>query len=134
MKQSVISVLVLVFAGLLLGGCDLDDDVRVIKLGHGWDASHPVHMAMEYMDERVREKSGGTLRIDVYPSEQLGSERECLELLQIGSLAMTKVSAAVMEGFAPAFRVFSVPYLFRDDDHRYQVMEGDVGRRLLLAG
>jgi hypothetical protein len=44
------------------------------------------------------------LGVDLYPSEQLGSERECLELLQIGSLGMTKVSAAVLENFAPSSR------------------------------
>lgn len=120
--------------GLLLVGCDVDEDVTVIKLGHGWDASHPVHKAMEFMNERLMEKSDGTMRIDIYPSEQLGSERECLELLQIGSLGMTKVSAAVMEGFAPDFKVFSVPYLFKDEEHRFRVLEGDVGREMLEAG
>jgi tripartite ATP-independent transporter DctP family solute receptor len=119
---------------LLLSGCAGEDGVEVIKLGHGWDASHPVHHAMVYMGERLVEKSGGTMRMDIYPSEQLGSERECLELLQIGSLGMTKVSAAALEGFAPAFRVFSVPYLFRNDEHRFRVQEGEVGKRLLLAG
>ncbi len=78
-------------------------------------------------------RSSGTMRLDVYPSEQLCSERECLELLQIGSLDMTKVSAAVMENFAPAYRVLSAPYLFRDDAHRFAVLDGDVGRALLLS-
>ncbi len=70
----------------------------------------------------------------VYPSQQLGSERELLELLQIGSLAMAKVSAAVLEGFVPEYQVFSLPYLFRDDTHRFKVLEGPIGQELLLAG
>ena len=57
-----------------------------------------------------------------------------LELLQIGSLGMTKVSSSVLEQFVPAFRVFGLPYLFRDDAHRFAVLEGPVGRQLLLAG
>jgi tripartite ATP-independent transporter DctP family solute receptor len=134
MTRKALPLFLVALALLVVPACDIDDDVIEIKLGHGWDASHPVHVAMEYMGERLAEKSGGTMRIDVYPSEQLGSERELLELLQIGSLAMTKVSAAVMEGFAPAFRVFSVPYLFRDDAHRFEVLEGEIGRELLLAG
>ena len=81
----------------------------------------------------MAERSAGALRIEIHPSEQLGSERECLELLQIGSLGMTKVSAAVLEGFAPAFRVFSVPYLFRDDAHRWDALDGAVGGEILLA-
>jgi len=114
--------------------CRSDGKVKVLKLGHGLDPSHPVHMAMEFLARRVAEKSRGRMRIDVYPSEQLGSERECLELLQIGSLAMTKVSCSVIEGFVPEMSVLSLPYLFRDEAHRFRVLEGEIGRELLLAG
>lgn len=116
-----------------LFGCTPHDDVTALKLGHGLDASHPVHRAMEHLDGRLRELSGGTLRVDLYPSEQLGSERECLELLQIGSLSMTKVSSAVLESFAPDFRVLGLPYLFRDREHFFAVLDGEIGRRLLLS-
>lgn len=117
-----------------LSGCGAQSDVRVIKLGHGLDPSHPVHKGMVFMAERVAEKSGGTMQVDIYPSQQLGSERQLLELLQLGSLGMTKVSAAVLEGFAPSFQVLSLPYIFRDETHRFQVLEGDIGRQLLLDG
>ena len=69
----------LVFAALcttgLLGGCGADEGARVLRLGHGLDAQHPVHRAMEEMARTVREASSGALRIEIYPSEQLGSER-----------------------------------------------------------
>ena len=57
------------------------------------------------MKEALNEKSGGKLQIKVFPDGQLGTEREVLELLQIGSVAMTKVSAAAMSSFAPEYRV-----------------------------
>ena len=112
--------------------CAPEADERVLRLGHGLDPTHPVHQAMQEMARLVGERSQGTLHIEIYPSEQLGSERECLELLQIGSLAMTKVSAAVMENFAPGYRVLGLPYLFRDEAHRFSVLDGPVGRGLLL--
>ncbi|MDE0886914.1 MAG: TRAP transporter substrate-binding protein [Myxococcota bacterium] len=124
--------LVLVILGAL-GGCGSKSDERVIRLGHGLGTSHPVHAALEYMAERVRVRSGGRLRVEVYPAEQLCSERECLELLQIGSLDMTKVSASVMENFAPSFRVLGLPYLFRDSAHERFVLDGEIGQRLLEA-
>jgi tripartite ATP-independent transporter DctP family solute receptor len=74
------------------------------------------------------------MRIDIYPSEQLGSERECLELLQIGSIAMTKVSCSVLEGFVPAMSVLSLPYLFKNEEHRFKILEGEIGKQLLLKG
>ena len=114
--------------------CSSQRRTTVLKLGHGLDPSHSVHKAMEFMAKRVGEKSEGRMRVDIYPSEQLGSERECLELLQIGSLDMTKVSCSVLEGFVPAMSVLSLPYIFRDEEHRFQVLEGEVGKRLLLEG
>ena len=113
--------------------CAGADEPTLLRLGHGLDVDHPVHRAMEHMAERVAAASGGALRLELHPNEQLGSERECLELLQIGSLALTKVSAAVLESFAPGFRLYSVPYLFRDEAHRHAVLDGPVGRELLLA-
>lgn len=126
-------ITLLLLFSLIASGCAVDSDVTIIKLGHGLDPSHPVHIGMVHMAERVKELSDGLMQIDIYPSEQLGTERECLELLQIGSLAMTKVSSAVLEGFVPQYRVFGLPYLFRDDDHRFGVLEGQIGQDLLLA-
>lgn len=117
-------------AALLAGCAELRDTVE-IKLAHGHDTSHPVHEAMAFMAERLAQKSGGTMRIDIYPSQQLGTERESLELLQIGSLGMTKVSSSVLEGFAPTFKVLGIPFLFRDEAHRFGVLEGPVGQELL---
>jgi tripartite ATP-independent transporter DctP family solute receptor len=107
---------------------------RVLKLAHGLDISHPVHHGMVYMADLVDNKSGGNLKIEIYPSGQLGQERECLELLQIGSLAMTKVSASVMENFAPSYKVLSLPYIFRDPAHSYKVMDGEIGNQILQQG
>jgi tripartite ATP-independent transporter DctP family solute receptor len=118
---------------LLAPGCGQKRDVKVIKLAHGLDPQHSVHKGMVYLGEKLAQKSGGTMRVDVYPSGQLGSERECLELVQIGGLAMTKVSASVLEGFAPEFKVFGLPYLFRDDAHKTTVLAGPIGKEILAA-
>ncbi|HEV2131421.1 MAG TPA: TRAP transporter substrate-binding protein [Longimicrobiaceae bacterium] len=117
-----------------VSGCLPEEEATVIKLGHGLDPSHPVHEGMVYMAERVAELSGGEMRIDIYPSQQLCTERECMELLQIGSLGMTKVSAAVMENFAPSFQVLNLPYVFRDEEHRFRVLDGEIGEELLREG
>ena len=123
----------LALAVTVAGGCTAAgaEGPRVLRLGHGLSTDHPVHVAMLAMAAHADSASGGRLQVAVYPSGQLGSERECLELLQIGSLAMTKVSASVLEGFAPEFSVFSLPYLFRDEAHRLAFFSSDVGRDLL---
>jgi tripartite ATP-independent transporter DctP family solute receptor len=108
--------------------------VRVLKLGHGLDTSHPVHLAMEYMNERLDEISNGRLTLDIYPSGVLGSEVECCEQLQHGILAMTKTSAVTMENFVPTMSVFGLPYVFRDNEHYWKVLNGKIGQQLLQAG
>ena len=113
--------------------CGKEKDVTVIKLGHGLSVSHSVHIAMEFMAERLKEKSDSTVLIEIYPNQQLGTERESLELLQIGSLGMTKVSTGVLENFVPELKVLGLPFLFRDKDHRYKVLEGEIGENLLDA-
>lgn len=117
-----------------LCACKGKDDTTVLKLAHALDTQHPVHQALDYMAERLAYHSGGTMRVDIYPAGQLGTERELMELLQIGSLAMTKVSSSPMEGFVPAMKIFSVPYVFRDNEHFWQVLNSDIGRELLVAG
>ena len=106
----------------------------VLKLGHGLDIMHPVHKAMVFMADKVKEKSAGRMRVEVFPSEQLGNEKECIEALQLGYLAMTKTSSAPMEGFVSQMQVFGIPYLFRDAEHLWKVLNGPIGKKLLLAG
>jgi len=119
----------------LTAGCgEREEKVKVLKLAHGLDTTHPVHKAMVFMADKAKEKSGGRLRIDIYPSEQLGSERECIEQLQIGALAMTKTSSSPLESFIEEVKVFGLPYIFRDAEHYWKVLLGPIGKELLAAG
>ncbi|WP_282113014.1 TRAP transporter substrate-binding protein [Maribacter stanieri] len=115
----------------LLNSCAIDTDKKVLYFAHSLPTTHPVHKGIVTMKEGLEKKSNGKLEVKIFPDGQLGTEREVLELLQIGSVAMTKVSAASMSNFAPAYQVTSIPYLFRDRDHLFNVLEGDVGKELL---
>ena len=130
------SVVLLIAALFFMAGCTAgpeNEAEQVIRLGHGLDQTHPVHKAMQYMNEVLQEKSEGSMRIEIYPSEQLGTERQALELLQLGSLDMTKVSSAVMEGFSPLYKALGMPYIYRNEAHRYKVLDGPIGRRVLMS-
>jgi tripartite ATP-independent transporter DctP family solute receptor len=120
-----------VLTALTFNSCQNTKKHRVIKLAHGLDPSHPVHKAMVYMAERVKFHSKGKMELEIYPSGQLGSEQQCVELLQIGSLAITKVSAAVMESFTENYQVLGLPYIFRSKQHSFNVLDGAVGKELL---
>jgi len=125
-------IFTLLLALLALASCTIQE-AKELKLAHGLPTDHPVHHAMVFMAERTGELSGGKLTVEVYPAGQLGSEQQCVELVQIGSLAITKVSAAALESFAEAYKVFGLPYIFRSKDHFFNVLDGDIGNDLLVS-
>ncbi|WP_299320653.1 TRAP transporter substrate-binding protein [uncultured Maribacter sp.] len=129
-----IKILTLFILVVTFLGCEIQTNVKTLRLGHGLDVSHSVHKAMVKMGEDLLERSGGKLKLEIYPSQQLGTERECLELLQIGSLDMTKVSVGVLENFAPKMKVLGLPFLFRDRQHSFDVLDGPIGEMLLNEG
>ena len=93
------------------------DGALVLRLAHVLDSGHPVHEGMVYFARRVEELSGGKVSVPIFPNGQLGSEPETMEQAQNGALAIVKTSAAAMEGFVPEMATFSMPYLFRDEEH-----------------
>ena len=78
-----IQLLVFIIVLNLLIGCKSDSSVTVIKLAHVLDTTHPVHKGMVFMADKVVEKSGGKMNVDIYPGGQLGGERDLIELLPI---------------------------------------------------
>ncbi len=106
----------------------------VIKLAHGLDEAHPVHQAMILMKQRLEELTDGKATIDLYSGGVLGGETDCLEQVQRGELAMTKVSTAALEAFIPEMKVFSIPFTFRDENHFWTTLNGDIGKKLLAKG
>jgi tripartite ATP-independent transporter DctP family solute receptor len=127
------NILLLLCSLLLLVSCRPQDDneVYILKAGHILNASHPINLSLEFMAKRLGEKSDGRIELRLYPSSQLGNTRVLLEQTQLGVLTMVPASAAYIEGFQPELGVFSIPYIFRDREHYWQVLDGKVGLELL---
>jgi len=134
MTRRVVCFITVALLVIALAGCGKKSDETVLKMGHALDVEHPVHKAMIFMAEKLKEKSAGKVVLQVYPGEQLGSEREMIEQVQMGMLDMTKVSTSPLESFIPAMSIFSVPYLFRDSEHFWNVLEGPIGEKLKKTG
>lgn len=118
---------------LWLVGCSDDDQRMVIRMGHNFDTQHTIHRSMLVMQQSLERASNNTMTLQIYPSAQLGSEREMIELLQIGSIGMTKVSASPLVSFVPEMQIFDVPYVFRNHAHFLTVLDSHVGQDLLNA-
>ncbi|WP_394728836.1 TRAP transporter substrate-binding protein [Altererythrobacter sp. GH1-8] len=102
-----------------------------ITLAHTLDEQHPVHLAMERFRDTLIRLSGATMAVEIFPNAQLGTERELVELVQLGAISMTKVSSLSLENFAPDMGVYSLPYLFDDSEHQRRVVQSEIGQEIL---
>ncbi|SMC79545.1 TRAP transporter substrate-binding protein [Cellulophaga tyrosinoxydans] len=118
----------------LLLSCKKEGNTKMLYLAHTLPQTHPVHKGILEFQKALDEKSKGKMQVKIFPDGQLGSEREVLELLQIGSVAITKVSAATLSNFVPEYQVLGIPYVFRDKQHQFDVLEGEVGKSILAKG
>jgi len=96
-----------------------------LKLGHNLAEDHAVNIALKNWSDELKEKSSGTINIEVVPNGVLGSESDMISQIQGGALDMAKVSAATLGNFSKAYTAFSVPYLFNDKDSFFKVLEND---------
>lgn len=126
------------FAGLVVSGISLiwpkqTEQKITVRLGHANDLEHAVHKSLVYFQEQLSAASNGKMELEIYPNSQLGTERDLIELLQIGSLAMANVSVGPLEAFVPQMQVFSLPYVFDDSDHFWRTLNSELGKELLLS-
>lgn len=104
----------------------------VLRAGHSAAPSEPYHVALTKMAELVEERSEGRLKIEVFPASQLGSEREMVEGLLLGSVDIAVPGAGTLGNFVTELSVLGLPFLYRDNAHWEAVVDGEVGD--LLAG
>ena len=102
-----------------------------LNVGHSGAPDGFADIASVKFKEIVEERSGGRITVEVFPSGQLGGERELVEGAQIGSVDIAVVLAGIMESFVSEFGVLNLPYLFDDRDHVFATLDGPVGEDLL---
>lgn len=104
-----------------------------LRLAHSKTSSHPAHLSLEYFVDMVFEETNGEVDIQLYPSEQLGSEAETIELMQAGAIDFVQVGAGNLEQFVEAYSIFSLPYLFDNEAHFHSVMDSDIASTFYQA-
>jgi len=105
-------------------------DKFVMKVGYGTAPGHPIAIGSEKFKELVEKRSNGRIEVRLFPSAQLGSERQMIEGLQAGTLECTPTSTGPMGLFEPGFFVFDLPYIFKDSKSADAVLDGPIGTEL----
>lgn len=114
-----------VFGFLLLPG--LSRAETVLKLGHTGAPDHHYQKASQMFADNVAKRTNGEIQIKVFPSDQLGKQKQLVSQAQLGQTDMVLTSDAVISSFVPIFGVLNLPFIFKDIDHVSNAMDGDVG-------
>lgn len=103
----------------------------VLKLAETHPPDYPTTMGDKKFAELVTERSKGRIKVEVYPSSQLGEEKAAIEQVQLGALAFTRVSSAPLAEFNKPLGVFSLPYIFDNSAHMWKYLESADAAKLL---
>jgi len=95
----------------------------VLKLGHIAEVSHPYAQGADHFAKLVAEKSGGDMEVQVFPSSQLGSQKDMTEGLIYGTIDMVLTGTADLGQFQPKMSLFDLPFLFKDREHAYKALD-----------
>jgi len=102
-----------------------------LKFAHAGSKQHPYHIGAEKFKEIVEKNSGGKIKIEIYSDAQLGSEREIAEGVKNGTIELGLAAAdGAIPNWVPEMQVFAIPYLIRDLEHAYKVLDGPIGKEL----
>ncbi|MFL5060787.1 MAG: TRAP transporter substrate-binding protein [Xanthobacteraceae bacterium] len=130
-RRKVILAVLFAFGGLGLGGPAWAQQKIVLKATDVHPLGYPTVEAVVRMGKKLGEATSGRIGIQMYPSMQLGGEKEMIEQAQVGALAIARVSVGPMGPIVPEFNVFNLPFMFRDAAHMEKVIDGPIGDDLL---
>jgi tripartite ATP-independent transporter DctP family solute receptor len=100
----------------------------VLKLGHTGAPNHHYNLTCEQFRDAVAKRSNGEIEIRIFPSDQLGNQRQLVEGAQLGTVDMVLTSDSQISAFVDSFGVLNLPYLFNDTDHVARAMDGAAGK------
>ncbi len=103
----------------------------VLKATDVHPTGYPTVAAVEAMGKKLEAATNGRLSIQMFPSMQLGGEKEMIEQAQLGALQIARISVGPMGPLVPEFNVFNLPFVFRDVAHMEKVIDGEIGTDLL---
>lgn len=108
-----------------------DGEVKTYRLATDAALDYPTTKALTKFSELVKEKSNGKIVIDVYESSILGDEVSYLEQLQVGTIDFAKLSLGTIGGLYNDLQVFNLPFLFKNSDEMWKVLESEIGNKVL---
>jgi TRAP-type transport system periplasmic protein len=123
--------LLLTSAGFLSVAQAAEIKERSIKLPIVTTIDAPLGIGAAKFSELVEQKSGGKIKVRVFPGSTLGGEAQVVSSLQGGTIEATIVLPAILSGMIKDFIALDLPYVFDTEEHAAKVLDGPFGQRLL---
>src|SRR5215831_6239383 len=124
--------LVALVAAAAFGGAAAAQDAQTLKIECVLDAQHPLLVGGRRMAEVVERESQGRLKIALYPSSQLGGQREVLQNVQAGVVDGVLEATATLTNFVPQLGAIDLPYLAKDQDTAFRLFDSPVFEQELV--
>lgn len=102
-----------------------------IKIGHSVSTEHGYHLGLLKFKEIVEAKTNGKVTVAIHASSSLGSEREMIEGIQLGTIDMALAATSQLTSFEPKMQLFDLPFLFKNRKHAFGVLDGEIGKEML---
>ena len=120
-----------VLAGGLGAGAANAQTKLVLKAADVHPPGYPTVAAVEAMGKKLEAATSGRISLTMFPSMQLGGEKEMIEQAQVGALQIARVSVGAVGPVVDDVNVFNMPFVFRDGAHMEKVIDGEIGSELL---
>ena len=131
MKKLIGLFLVLLLAVTLVPGSAMASKKTVIKIGHGANEKYHMHRAILEFKRLVEEGSDGRFEVQVFPSSQMGPDREMIEGVQTGVLEMCVPPSSFFPGWDQAFSVIELPFMYPNKEVALEVLHSQRGSEML---
>ena len=105
-------------------------ETYVFRLAVEMPIGHPYWAGASKFNELLQERTEGRVKVEIYPSGQLGTQKETAEAVAMGALEFSLVSGSILERYDPRAEAVGLPYIFRDLDHCYKTMFGAYGKEM----
>jgi tripartite ATP-independent transporter DctP family solute receptor len=103
----------------------------ILKAADDHELTYPTTQGLVKMAELLNQWTSGRITIKIFPLAQLGSEKETIELTRKGEIDINRVNVNPVSQIVHEFKIFSLPYIFRDEDHINRVIDSEIGSELL---
>src|SRR5512145_82007 len=118
-------------AVLCASAAALAQQKQVLKATDVHPLGYPTVEAIVRMGAKLEKATSGRLSIQMFPSMQLGGEKEMIEQAQVGALQMARISVGPVGTIIKELNVFNMPFVFRDEAHMRKVIDGEIGKEML---